>query len=207
MLVCLLVALIPVCTGYTIIGVPNRLVTLTSQRSVEPIACAVDEAQINSEADAFFACIDDDNNGLISFTELSEYLTTKGYTTQGIDHIFDLLDFNRDGEISKEELRESFLKFNDPALRSALGLGDRSTSEADAIFNTIDTNGDGQISKEELSAYLSSKGYAADVATNVFGALDFDNDGTISRLELEEGYESYSALRSILGLAAQEQSA
>jgi len=169
-------------------------------RAREPLAVAADQdvERIHSEADKFFLAIDDDGDGFISFTELNEHLAELGYQQGGIDHIFDLLDVNRDGEISQAELRDSFVKYDDPALRAALGLGE---SEADNFFNSIDENGDGKICKAELEKFLTSKGYNADTADSVFSALDDNGDGAISRDELHEGYSSYSALRSILGLS------
>lgn len=70
-----------------------------------------------------------------------------------------------------------------------------------SFFNSIDENGDGKICKAELEKFLTSKGYNADTADSVFSALDDNGDGAISRDELHEGYSSYSALRSILGLS------
>ena len=102
-------------------------------------------------------------------------------------------------EISCEELRESFVKYDDPALRAALGLGE---TEADEIFNAIDANGDGEISREELSSYLSAQGHSIETVENVFAAFDDNDDGAISREELHEGYTTYSALRGILGLSS-----
>jgi Ca2+-binding EF-hand superfamily protein len=104
----------------------------------------------------------------------------------GIDHIFALLDINSDGSISAEELRQSFVKFDDPALRMALGLGE---TEADDIFNSIDTNGDGEISKEELSAYLERNGWdpmstkwgTMPLVDSLFAALDKNADARLSR--------------------------
>ena len=142
---------------------------------------AADESRIHREADSFFARIDDNGDGLISFDELSDHLASLGYGSGGVDHIFDLLDINRDGEISAMELRESFVKFDDPALRVALGLGE---TESDAIFDAIDTNSDGEISQAELREYLERNGYPAEVLVDsVFGALDEDSDVRESALE------------------------
>ena len=132
--------------------------------------------------------------------ELSEHLEERGLTEGARDHVFDLLDVNRDGEISQSELRESFVKYDDPSLRAALGLGE---TEADEIFNKIDVNGDGQISREELSTYLADQGHSVETVESVFSAFDDNGDGVISREELHEGYTTYSALRGILGLSSE----
>ena len=195
---CSAASLLALCQAYAL---PATQVSVL-RRSRQPVALAaeeVDVTRIHSEADKFFSAIDDNGDGFISFVELNEHLAKLGYEQGGIDHVFDLLDVNRDGEISQSELRESFVKYDDPALRAALGLGE---TEADSIFNSIDANGDGEICKEELQKFLTSKGYNADTADSVFSALDDNGDGAISRDELHEGYTSYSALRSILGLSA-----
>ena len=158
----------------------------------------------HEEADALFAAVDEDGNGAIDFEELRQHLETRGYvkSTQA-DHVFDLLDVNRDGEISRQELRESFSKFDNPAVRAALGLGE---SDEDwrqlLLFNSIDTDGDGVITRDELTAYCVANGFAAEVVESIWSTLDLDGDGSISRAELHEGYTSYSGLRAILGLPA-----
>lgn len=116
-----------------------------------------------------------------------------------VGNIFSLLDVNADGAISQEELRTAFVRYEDPALRLALGLG---TSEADAIFDQIDANGDGQISKAELVEFMAAGGFPleASAADSLFSTLDVNDDGGISRGELREGYVRYSALREALGL-------
>ena len=45
-----------------------------------------------------------------------------GYTDQTITSIFGTLDLNGDGEISREELRQSFERYEHSALRLALAL-------------------------------------------------------------------------------------
>ena len=51
-----------------------------------------------------------------------------------VDAIFPLLDADASGEVDRDELRAAFVKFEDPSMRLALGLG---TSEADAAFERL----------------------------------------------------------------------
>jgi len=173
-----------------------------SRRATVPCNTALSEeaavTSLHEEADAFFSSIDENGDGLISFSELSEHLSSLGYKAGAIDHVLDLLDINRDGEISPAELRESFIKYDDPALRTALGL---SMAEADGVFRAIDANGDGEISRAELAAYLESNGYDGILAANtIFDMMDVNSDGSVSQSELRAGYSKYSALRSALGI-------
>jgi len=190
--------LLTVCDGYyaRVPGSMRRVRETTAFYSPSTFDLMSD-ARIHSDADTFFRQVDDDGDGFITFEELSAHLSEMGFQPSGIDHIFDLLDVNRDGEISQDEMRDSFVKFDDIAMRKALGLGE---TEADKVFNSIDANGDGSISKAELSAYLLDNGYEEETADSIFDVLDDDGDGQISREELHEGYTSYSALRTILGL-------
>jgi len=166
---------------------------------LEDVALA---SKLVAQADAFFAAIDVDGNGEISFGELEAHLEDLGFNAGAIDHIFDLLDVNKDGEISKLELRQSFVKYDDPALRLALGLG---ATEADDVFDAIDVNGDGEISMAELEAYLevssSGGGDVQECTRTLFRTLDANGDGRVSRDELREGYAEYTAFRRVLGLA------
>jgi len=159
-----------------------------------------DIARLHAESDAFFAEVDSNGDGAISDAELRAHLATIGYPSAAVDSIFGLLDANADGEISRDELRACFVRYEDPALRAALGLG---FAEVDSIFESIDTNGDGAISREELREHLSARGLDAAAADSIFETLDVNADGGVSRDELRDGYRRYSALRAALGLGAQ----
>ena len=157
---------------------------------------------VKARADAWFDSIDTNGDGVISFAELSEHLTEKRFAPRSIERIFDLLDLNGDGDISKEMLRQSFVQYEDPALRLALGLG---APDADAVFDAIDTDGDGEISRGELLRYLeltatTGAGPAKSAAT-LFRTLDADGNGRISRAELREGFGEDAAFRQALGLS------
>jgi len=158
-----------------------------------------EEARIHAEADTFFATIDTNGDGVISCDELRAHLGTVGYGEEAVGSIFALLDGDDNGEISQAELRHAFVRYDDPALRLALGLG---TTEADAIFSKIDINGDGQISKGELTAFMTAGGFPLErgLADSIFNTLDTNRDGAVSREELRTGYVRYSALRDALGL-------
>lgn len=152
-------------------------------------------------ADAFFEAIDNNGDGQISFDELEQHLSGLGFKAGAIDHIFDLLDISRDGLITKEELRQTLVTYEDPALRMALGLG---APDADDVFDEVDVNGDGEISRAELAAYLElNSSSAADVpacARTIFKALDVNGDGSLSREELRAGFDEYTEFRRVLGL-------
>lgn len=157
--------------------------------------------QIHAEADAFFDKLDADGSNTVDVNELRAHLTSTGYKLSAVDAIFPLLDADASGEVDRDELRAAFVKFDDPSMRLALGLG---TSEADSAFERLDVNRDGAVSQDELTAYLTSNGYPNPEATaqTIFQTLDVNGDGSVSREELRQGYVKYSALRQALGLPA-----
>ena len=91
-----------------------------------------------------------------------------GFPDAAVDTIFGLLDVNSDGEISREELRDTLVRYEDPSVKAA-ALNEvmetvheqraqamseedvaRIHSEADAFFDAIDENDDGTISLTEV---------------------------------------------------------
>lgn len=101
----------------------------------EMMNSSADIKRIHADADRFFDQIDVNADGAVSMSEMRSHLASVGYDEGSVDKIYALLDLNDDGELSREEMRESFVKYDDPALRLALGLG---TSEADQIFDQVD---------------------------------------------------------------------
>jgi Ca2+-binding EF-hand superfamily protein len=156
--------------------------------------------RIQAEADALFDAVDTNGDGLISVEELYTHLSGVGFASaSAVGNIFSLFDLDMNGKLDRDELRDAFIKYDDPGLRLALGLG---TSEADVVFDQIDANRDGVISQAELLTHMQANDYLspATTAATVFKTLDVNRDGSISRAELREGYMAYSAVREALGL-------
>ena len=114
---------------------------------------------VERDADAIFAIIDEDGDGSISRVELVLHLVKAGYTEDAVNTIFDKLDADGDETISKEELREGFLRYT--PLRSAPGLGNYNVKftddihvDADALFNNIDVVPDRRLSNQRPSPCL-----------------------------------------------------
>ena len=53
--------------------------------------------------------------------ELREHLSARGLVAAAADSIFETLDVNADGGVSRDELRDGYRRYS--ALRAALGLG------------------------------------------------------------------------------------
>ena len=62
-------------------------------------------ADVEADADAVFAVIDEDGNGSITRPELLTHLTKAGYTEAAVNMIFDKLDTDKDEQISRDEVR------------------------------------------------------------------------------------------------------
>jgi len=74
-------------------------------------------SRIQGEADALFDKIDTDRDGAVSVEEFKRYLNglKDAWATSFID-IFSLFDLDASGELSREELREAWVKYEDPCV-------------------------------------------------------------------------------------------
>jgi len=211
-----LLVLSPLCF---LLGTPARAPTLAPAALGPRLASrmsAVDEIcdtipdstvceQIEADADAVFAVIDVDGDGGITRSELSKHLTAAGYAETAVDTLFNKLDTNKDDLISKEELREGFMKFT--PLRAAPGLGaynaefvEEIHADADTLFQSIDADNSGTISKDELRDHLKRESnYSFKAISKLYKLLDVNKDGEIERDELRAAFVKYSALRMAIG--------
>ena len=158
---------------------PKEELRLTDPSSVDVDLCLslneADAAQIAAEADAVFAVIDENGDGVITREELGRHMAGQFYTPDAMGRLFDSLDSNADGVISRQELREGFARHESASLRLALGLAstaschigdvaqpvsERRDALSDELFDVIDTNGDGKIDSREMQAHLLSTGYS-----------------------------------------------
>merc|ERR1712224_1071483 len=81
------------------------------------------EKEIYQDADQVFQSADANNDGEIDAFVLKSHLGRKFSKFQGeaIEKIFELLDVNNDRKISRNELRDAFVRYS--ALRIAIGEG------------------------------------------------------------------------------------
>ena len=73
-------------------------------------------------AGELFDLIDNDCSGEVDKREFTTHLSKAGYSMVTIAQIFEILDVNIDGLISREEMRRGFLSYEYSALRLALGI-------------------------------------------------------------------------------------
>ena len=85
-------------------------------------------------------------SALIAAQDPSQTSSSATSKSGALKDMFNLLDSNGDGQISKSEFE------------SNLGAGGTNTANADSVFGKLDTNGDGSVSLDELSAALKGKG-------------------------------------------------
>jgi len=102
-----------------------------------------------------------------------------------VDDVFDFVDENGDGQISRDELRRCFEKIE---RNSAIDESTDAVTEAelDMIIKDIDSNGNGQVSKKEFRAwYVKSEEHVKRQIYNIFQKYDHDDSGGIQPLEFK----------------------
>ena len=105
-------------------------------------------------------CLDVDNDGLVGFDEFVTAASDRHRLILGENHLkqaFEILDKDKTGAISLQNLKESF-GFNSShaslELRSAEKVAESTWDDIDKLFKEIDKNGDGAIDFEEFNAHM-----------------------------------------------------
>jgi len=165
-----------------------------------------EEIAVYKDADIIFSLIDVDGNGAVTREEITNHLTTAGYTEKVTNQIFTKMDANKDNEISKEEFRSGMVEIE--ALQSAPGFGNYNAEflaeiheDADQVFQSADIDGNGEIEESELKNHLrrTLPKYTEEALNNIFRLLDRNGDKKVSREELRSAFVSCSALRQAIG--------
>ena len=166
---------------------------------------------IHKVADAAFNVIDRNGDESVTKEELAAHLLLARYGEPQIAALFDTVDVNNDGTVSRTELREAFVRH--PPLRSAPGMGTLQKSkraavhdEADALFTKLDIDQSGTLSIQELSTHLMAmedesrpeSWYSEKAIENIWSTLDADGNGELTRSEFRGGYVRFRAMRLAL---------
>jgi Ca2+-binding EF-hand superfamily protein len=134
--------------------------------------------QMKQAAEARFKEADQDGDGALSPSE------TETITLAQIAKYFDVVDANKDGKLTKEEVQ---------ATRKSMhghGRGQGQSehqAKMDAQFNAADKDGDGALTVQEAQAS------GRDLAAKKFERLDANKDGKLDREELRAGMHHRSA--------------
>ena len=189
-------------------ALPNTVLYASSDAVSQKKDVAADNSilDIRADADMIFSIVDVDGSGSLDLEELTNHLSTAGYTTDVIQKLFSKMDTDKNGEISRQEFGKAFEMI--AALQSAPGLGNYNAKfekeiyeDADALFSSCDTNNDGSIDFGELLSHLDRKfsKYSENAIKKIFKAIDTDKSGTISKEEVRDAFVRSSAVRQALG--------
>ena len=183
------------------------------------------------EADEMFDMADASGDGAIDYEEFEAHMMRSGNTDRAmIRDAFNLIDADGNGDITRDEVRNAFLKKRmqakggnreppppppPPPSRGPSLQGARQESmidvsrDADALFDKADYDGNGTLSTREFELYLKRHTNHSDAVINqLIDTLDEDHDGVITREEVHMAFKKADlaaggggdTLKDILGL-------
>ena len=92
--------------------------------------------KIYDVADTLFNVVDRNGDEFISKEELASHLLLARYSEDSVEALFDLIDIDMDGSVSRAELRDAFVKH--PSLRGSPAMGVLSKSKRAAVHEEAD---------------------------------------------------------------------
>jgi len=146
----------------------------------------------DASIDKIFEAVDLDGNGTIDWDELRQYLLSKGYPELVVDTVFQSMDANSDGELSRAEFQKGFKKYE--LVREAISALVMSFQESSVLkpghsaikeaFTLLDLNSDGIISDQEFRTFFRMYRFSDSTSDQLFAVFDKDGRGGISLDEL-----------------------
>jgi Ca2+-binding EF-hand superfamily protein len=142
-----------------------------------------------------FDRMDKNKDGWLSPSELHSALLSSGWEQDQVCKLFDLIDVDHDGRITKPEYvsfrlksasnakskqRSSICERNAPVV---MNPKDRNHLEMSFEFDRIDKNKDGWLSIGELHQGLLCSGWGQDEICQLFDIIDTNKDGRITKAE------------------------
>ena len=169
-------------------------------------------------ADAMFDIADTDGDGILTAEEFEYYMKRHtNHDTQMIRECFMMIDADGNGDVTRDEVREAFLKKRRDLKGDSYVHTDEKKEEedelltaardADALFDKADVDGSGQISKREFEVFMKRNTTHTDEAIHkLFDSMDVDRDGFITREEVRMAYLKQKgggkvSFQDLLGLA------
>ena len=125
-----------------------------------------------------FDRIDRNRDGWLSRAELHQGLLSSGWDQDEVCGLFEQIDVDMDGQITKDE----YISHRSKSASKARGARDP-TGFLAFEFDRIDKNKDGALSFSELHQGLLSAGWGQDDVCRLFDLMDADGDGRVTKDE------------------------
>ncbi len=142
-----------------------------------------------------FDRIDKNKDGWLSPIELHSALLSCGWEQDQVCKLFDLIDVDKDGKITKTEFISYRIKCSAAFVTPHQQLPSEKSKASPAVekndqkshlsyeFDRIDKNKDGWLSPSELHQGLLSSGWEQDEVCKLFDIIDINKDGRITKAE------------------------
>lgn len=149
------------------------------------------------EVDSIFDCVDKNGDGEITQEELKAHLVDEmGYSKKYTEYLFESIDTDSSGSISRDELRFAFYNFEALSMYMTFGMGGADITKRAAFkkmaLNSAHSYPDLDSESDDLTGVSQEsrdKLLLDDLADLIFEMIDTDKSGAISKEELSDHFD------------------
>jgi Ca2+-binding EF-hand superfamily protein len=178
-----------------LIGLQNQSDSASSNTATDTTS-TTDSTTSSDPVQSLYSAMDTNSDGVVSQSELENYLEQLGGTSDQADSLFASLNQSGSDGITESDLESQAPPpppsggGHPPGPPPSGGGTDSSSGIGNDLVKLFDTSNDNSVSKSEFESFITSNGGTTEEASTDFSAIDSSSSGSLSASDFEKALTS-----------------